>query len=65
MVFLGLLGIVLANFGFFSGIEHGMLQAFGQASPGIFMVGYGFMRLFRDIERLEAENKSENSQTGT
>lgn len=62
MVFLVLLGIVLANIGFFSGIEHGVLQAFGQASPGIFVACYGFLRLFRDIERIESHAKAENIQ---
>jgi hypothetical protein len=56
MVILGLLGVVLANIGFFSGIETGVLEGFYLASPGITIVGYALFRLAKDIERLSSES---------
>jgi len=57
MVIIGILGILIANIGFWPAIEHGALFAFWQATPGILVAGYAFYRLFKDIERCEREEK--------
>ena len=61
MVIVGLLGIVFAIMGFFSGLEYGQFEAWLFATPGISVNGYALLRLMKDIERLESDTEAETN----
>lgn len=61
MVIIGLLGIVFAIAGFFSGLEYGQFEAWLFAAPGISVNGYALLRLMKDIERLKSEAETETN----